>query len=204
MVVMPTAAKKTELGWSLEVLIPKTKIRLGELRPGRVIGFNLQIDSGSDLFYYWTAAEKIISSQHPNTWGDIQFLGSDASLEVVGVKEDETLQYIQPGRPLHVRITDPDMNLNGEEKDKVSATFRADSGDTEILILEETDTETGIFEGTLRTTLNIGEADRGRLEIFEGEQVTAEYIDQARSYGERNEPIKVNLAVTSIGTTLKK
>lgn len=202
--VMPRAGKKTEKGWTFEMLVPKKLLRIGEIKPGRIIGFNLQLDTGSDLYYYWTCAERIISSMHPNTWGDIQFLGSDAKIEIVGEDGKETVQSILPGQPIRVRITDPDMNLDDRQKDKVSVSLRTSAGDLETLILEETGRQSGVFLNTLATGLNIGSASPGVLELFEGEKVVAEYVDQAQAYGERDVPVKAEFRVCSIGTKLAK
>ncbi|MDA1137464.1 MAG: hypothetical protein O3B01_02680 [Planctomycetota bacterium] len=197
----PRVSQKTEKGWTFEMMIPKKLLRKGEIRPGRIIGFNFQLDTGTDVYYYWSANIRIISSLHPDTWGDIQFLGSDAKVAVLS-KDDEEQQSIIPGSPLRIQITDPDMNLADLVKDKVSATLRTEGGDMETLILEETGFKTGVFEGTIATRLNIGGSRQGLLEIFEGEQVGIEYIDQAQSYGERNVPVKTEVRVGSIGLRL--
>lgn len=198
----PKAAKKTDKGWAIEFMVPKKLLRQGEIRPGRIIGFNLQLDTGSDLYYYWTCASVIISSQHPNTWGDIQFLGSDATIEIVDKDGREIARSILPGQPVRVRVTDPDMNLDDLKKDKVSVVLRTDAGDTETLILEETERKSGVFVGAVPTCLNVGVPQTGSLEVFEGEYVTAEYIDQARAYGESNVPIKTSFFVSSMGMKL--
>lgn len=199
--VCPRAAKKTEQGWTVEMLIPKSLLRKGAIKPGRIIGFNLQLDTGCDLYYYWTCAKQIISSQHPNTWGDIQFLGSDAKIEVLD-DQSAPVTSLFPGQPLRVRVTDPDMNLSDTEKDKVSITARTTSGDAEPLILEETQPSSGVFEGALTTALSIGAGAPGRLEVFEGERAELEYIDQARAFGERNVPVQTKVAVGSLGVRL--
>ena len=196
--VAPRVSRETENGWAFEMMIPKKLLRKGDIKPGRIIGFNFQLDTGTDVYYYWSANVRIISSLHPNTWGDIQFLGSDARVEVLS-KDDEEQQAIIPGAPLRIRVTDPDMNLADLVKDKVSATLRTEGGDMETLILEESGFKTGVFEGLIATRLNIGASTQGLLEVFEGEQVGIEYIDQAQSFGERNVPVKQKVQVGSIG-----
>ncbi len=200
--VMPRAAKKTEKGWTLELLIPRSALRQGGLQPGRIIGFNLQIDTGSDLYYYWTANIRIMSSIHPNTWGDVQLLGSDGKIDLVGADGKELVQSILPGQPIRVRVTDPDMNLNDRKKDKVSVTLKTAGGVNRTLLLEETEPASGVFVGAMPTCLNIGGKLPEVLEVFEGETVTVEYLDQVRAYGERNVPVKAVFAVSSIGLKL--
>ena len=201
---LPSAGKHTDNGWTFEMLIPKVLLRKGEILPGRICGFNLQLDTGSDLYYYWTCAELINPSRHPNTWGDIQLLGSDAKIEIVDEEGEQAVESVLPGQPVRVRITDPDMNLNDLKKDKVSTTLCTLGGDVETLVLEETDRGSGVFLGAVRTKLNIGAEEAGALEVFEGETVTVEYVDQARAYGERGISIQTRFTVSSLGTTLSK
>ena len=200
--VMPRAGKKTEQGWNVEYLIPKKLLRLGEIKPGLIVGLNFQIDTGSDLYFYWTCAKKIISSLHPNTWGDVQFLGSDAKIDILEAEGEETAHSILPGDPARIRVIDPDMNLSDLKKDKVALTLRTDGGDIETLVLEETERKTGVFASSVATGLNVGSNKAGTLEVFEGETVTAEYIDQAQAYGERNVSIKAEFRVSSLGTKI--
>lgn len=200
---MPRVGRKTEKGWTLEMLIPKELLRKGEVKPGRIVGFNLQLDTGSNLYYYWTAAAKIQSSEHPDTWGDVQFLGSDGKLELFDADGKETLKSLVPGRTVKVKVTDPDMNLDDGNKDRVSATLRSASGESLVVILEETDVRSGVFEGVAGTRLNIGSALPGVLPVFEGEVVTVEYVDQVRSFGERNVPVRARFAIGSVGTKLE-
>ncbi len=201
--VIQRAGQKTEQGWSIELLIPRTVLRKGSLKPGRIIGMNLQVDTGTDLYYFWTCAKQIISSQHPNTWGDVQFLGSDGRIELLDPEDTQT-DSLFPGQPLRVRVVDPDMNLSELRRDKIGVTARTASGDTEPLILEETQAGSGVFEGALQTTLSIGSSQHDRLELFEGETVSVQYIDQARAFGERNVPIKQKVTVNSIGVEFVK
>jgi hypothetical protein len=199
--LLPRVGKKTEKGWTIEMLIPRTLLRRGEMQPGRILGFNLQIDVGHlDRYYYWTCLDGVKTSEHPNVWGDIQLLGSDAKIELVGADGKETLRAIVPGQPVRVRVTDPDMNLDERKKDKVSVTLRAASGESETLILEETEVSSGVFVGALASRLNIGSRQPSTLQVFEGEKVTAEYIDQVRRTPERNVPVRASFAVSSIGT----
>lgn len=202
--VMPRAGKKTENGWTMEMLIPKSILRRGEIKPGGIIGFNLQIDTGTNVYYFWSSAVQVQVSLLPETWGDIQFLGSDAKIELITRDGAKTQPAIVPGEPVHIRVTDPDMNLDDRVKDKISVTLRAASGDTETLILEETGPSTGVFTGSIGSRLNIGSRQPGVFEVFEGETAVIEYIDQARAFGERNLPIEATFRVGSAGTKLAR
>ena len=200
--VIRRAAQKTADGWTLEVLIPKAILRHGKIVPGRIIGFNLQIDSGTNLYYFWTCAEQVRTSMHPDTWGDIQFLGSDAEIELVHRDGKDKLTSLIPGQTVGVRVSDPDMNLDAKTRDKISVTIRAGNGDFESLILEETEMQSGIFLGSVATKLNLGKATPGVLELYEGETITVEYIDQARAFGERNVPVRAKFSASTSGATL--
>jgi hypothetical protein len=59
------------------------------------------------------------------------------------------------------------------------------------VILEETGEKTGVFEGAIRTDLNLGEAVKGTLALFEGETIDVVYLDQARANGARNVEVKL-------------
>ena len=201
--IMPRAGRKTEKGWTFEMLIPKQVLRKGDVEPGRILGFNLQIDTGSGLYYFWTCDPKLRPSMYPVSWGDVQLLGSDGKVEVID-DEGEPQSSILPGKPLSVRVTDPDMDLDQAVKDKISVTARTTGGDTETLILEETKPSSGLFEASLATTLSIGTAQTGRLQVFEGETVSIEYVDQARAYGEHNVPLEITVAVGSLGVKLAR
>jgi hypothetical protein len=200
---MPRAGKPTAdgKGWTMELLIPRALLRQGEIQPGRIIGFNLQVDTGSGLYYFWSNPIRGRISMKPNTWGDVQLLGSDARIELLGTDGKETLRALIPGQSFRVRVTDPDMNLDDRKKDRVSVSVRS-AGGVETLILEETAERTGVFVGAVPTRLNIGKGRPGLLEVFEGETITVEYLDQARAYGERDVPIKATFPVGSIGMKL--
>ena len=178
-------------------------LAVGDVEPGRILGFNLQIDTGSGLYYFWTCDPKLRPSMYPVSWGDVQLLGSDGKVEVID-DEGEPQSSILPGKPLSVRVTDPDMDLDQAVKDKISVTARTTGGDTETLILEETKPSSGVFEASLATTLSIGTAQTDRLQVFEGETVSVEYVDQARAYGERNVPLQITVAVGSLGVKLAR
>jgi hypothetical protein len=75
---MLRAGKKTPTGWTLEMLIPTAVLRQAELKPGTVLGFELQIDTGTNIFYYWACDNPLVKvSMHPDFWGEIT-LGAPA------------------------------------------------------------------------------------------------------------------------------
>ena len=86
------------------------------------------------------------------------------------------------------------MNLNEKVKDKVSVTVRNARGEQEVAILEETGRDTGVFEGSVRTALALGEQVPGVVSVYEGESLTVTYVDQARANGARNAEIVSRIA----------
>jgi len=58
---------------------------------------------------------------------------------------------IKPGNPISVRVVDPDRSVTAG-KDKITVRATASSGDTvDNVVLEETDTHSGVFEGKILT-----------------------------------------------------
>ena len=78
--------------------------------------------------------------------------------------------------PVMLRVIDPDMNLNSEFKDDFDIDVWSTSNTGGIdLTVRETGNATGIFEGTLFIDYNSDSG--GRLEVSEGDIITAEYED---------------------------
>lgn len=61
------------------------------------------------------------------------------------------------GNPLIIRVVDLDQNLNPTIRDQVSVTLKADgqSNDSEVVVLTETDDDSGEFIGIVQTTSNL-------------------------------------------------
>ena len=54
-----------------------------DMRPGRIVGMNLSICTGTPLYYYWAGTSDVRTSLHADTWGDALLAGSDGKLECV-------------------------------------------------------------------------------------------------------------------------
>jgi hypothetical protein len=72
----------------------------------------------------------------------------------------------------------------------------------QTVLLEETGQNTGVFAATVATRPHVGARSGETLQVFEGETLTAEYLDQLRAYGERNVLLKETLPVGAIGAKL--
>ncbi|MFH1706805.1 MAG: hypothetical protein ABIF71_02685 [Planctomycetota bacterium] len=114
--------------------------------------------------------------------------------------DESAAPAVVPGRPLTVEVTDGDMNLDPQVRDRVRVSVSSVSGDYEEVVLEETGPSTGKFQGAIATRPNIGAFREGVLELFEGEKITVTYIDQAQAYGERNVRVEKEFRVASAGT----
>jgi len=99
-----------------------------------------------------------------------------------------------------IRLIDPDMNLNPDEIDKVEVKIWSDSDVIKkSLILSETSTYTGIFEGEINLDPEI--SNESTLRVSEGDTITAEYVDYTLPdpYGKEDE---LDITTTSVIGTL--
>ncbi len=196
---MQRASKMKGDSWRMECYLPFKLVKNLDVQPGKILGFNFSVCTGTNLYYYWGGADKVRTSDNPDTWGDVLLAGSDGKLKLPeklegerGKQEgDKQIRAVVIGKALKLRVIDPDMNLDSREKDKISVTVKTRHGDSEIVILEETALKSGIFEGALPTALSMGEAIPGVLSLYEGEGVDIVYVDQARANGSRNVEVKV-------------
>jgi hypothetical protein len=190
---MLRAGKKTEHGWMMELLIPKSILREGDLKPGGTIGFELQIDTGTPIYYFWACDQpgRRVST-HPSLWGEAFLAGTDARVEPIDDAMKPSKSFV-PGKPLHVRVTDLDMNLDPAKKDQVAVTVRSRSEDVKTLTLEETSPDSGVFVGSLATRVATGVIVPNILEVVSGEDVAIEYVDAGRANGERNGKVQASV-----------
>jgi hypothetical protein len=206
--VIKTASKKTDAGWTIEVFVPASKFRMLDLQPGRILGMNFSICTGTDLYYYWAGTTKVATARRPDTWGDVLLAGSAGRLECLDKLTAElsagesarAVNAVRIGQPLRIRVTDADMNLSDMVRDRVAVTVAARRGGRQTVVLEETTNTSGIFEGTLPTTLDTGSDAQGVLPLLDGDQIDIVYIDQSRPDGSRDVPVKLTLPTASAVT----
>lgn len=68
---MLRAGKHTPAGWTLELLIPKAALRHADFKPGTTIGFELQIDTGTNVYGFWLNDDpRVHVSTSPHLWGE--------------------------------------------------------------------------------------------------------------------------------------
>jgi hypothetical protein len=178
-------------GYQVEIYLPLACFRKPDLTPGRIIAFNFSIHNGEGAYLRWTTELGKQESMTPSVWGDLVLLGSDARIEIVKPhKPAEQLAAIIPGEPLAVRLTDPDMNTDPHVRNQVKVKFESGEGHALTGYLQETDVNTGIFEGSIDTVEVLAGEERevtnNALPVVSGGYVEVSYYDQARRYGEHN------------------
>ena len=88
---------------------------------------------------------------------------------------------IHEGEPIFIRLTDLDQNLNQLVAETVLVTVTNPvNGDIDVIRLTETGPNTGVFVGYLPTTITTSgsvTSYNGRLSVFEGDKLSASYVD---------------------------
>ncbi|MSU78825.1 MAG: hypothetical protein EXS16_12120 [Gemmataceae bacterium] len=183
---MPRVGKKTPTGWTLEFLIPRSALRENDAKPGVVLGLEVQIDTGTNIYYFWANDNPATHvSMTPSAWGEVILGGSDARLELLDAKSQPT-KGIAVGDSLNVRVTDRDANFDANAKGKLSVSLRASSGDVKSLVLAETEVGSGVYLGTIGTVAKSTRRDADKLEVLPNASISLEYLDQVRANGDRN------------------
>lgn len=186
------AGRRTASGWTLELLITNAALRQGMIKPGAVFGFELQIDTGTNIFYQWANDNPLNQvSTNPSTWGEILFAGADATIDITA-KDLKPLVKLTPGEPFVVRVHDADVNTDPTRRERVSVTVMTRAG-RRVVSLEETGPDSGVFQGLLPTRATPAAAKDNDLELAPDETVTVEYIEPLRADGGRNVTVRTSL-----------
>ncbi|MCX6225143.1 MAG: hypothetical protein NTV01_10425, partial [Bacteroidia bacterium] len=125
-----------------------------------------------------------------NNFGEVFLANASVPANVAGVTTcveeftstangTATVAYTE-NATIYVRVTDGDQNLNSGAVDQVRVTlYNSGTFDSEILILNETGNNTGIFTGSIPSSNSLGAgADNGILYTLAGNSVLATYVDQ--------------------------
>jgi len=90
------------------------------------------------------------------------------------------MDMLHQGEPLFIRLTDLDQNLNPTVAETVIVTVKNPAnGDTEVIQLTETGTNTGIFTGYLPTGNVAATSYNGILSVKAGDTLSVGYVDVA-------------------------
>ncbi len=192
---MPKAGKKTPSGWTVEFLIPRSALRENDIRPGVVVALEVQVDTGTNIYYFWANDNPAIHvSTTPSAWGEVILGGTDARLEWLDAKL-QPVKSLTLGDDLTIRVTDRDPNFDGNVKGKLSISLRAASGDVKTVVLNETAADSGVNVGTIGTTAKKTPRNTDKLEITPADVISLEYLDQVRANGDRNIVLRSELRV---------
>ncbi|RZS93614.1 hypothetical protein [Aquimarina brevivitae] len=103
------------------------------------------------------------------------------------------------GNNLTVRVTDNDLNTNTGTQETVSIVVSSSLGESETIVLTETTSSSGVFEGAFDTIegTNAGTDNDGTLNATDGTVVTATYDDTFDVNGA--DPAAVEASVTLTG-----
>lgn len=184
------ASRRSGGAYSVEAFIPSSLVPAWHPLPGKIIGFNYSINNGEFTYIRWVTNKGLLESVHPNLWGDLLLMGSDA---LVTVSPDE---FIVPGQNITVTVLDADMNLDAAGPDVVWVVVSAElSGDSFPLSLAETGTDSGIFSALLGTVFGVKAKVQDRLSVRPGEIISLDYVDQHASGGRKNVQIHKTIEV---------
>ncbi|MDH5389151.1 MAG: OmpA family protein [Gammaproteobacteria bacterium] len=84
----------------------------------------------------------------------------------------------QAGEPVFIQLQDLDQNLNPAVQETIMVTVVTSSGDEEVLILTETDVNTGIYIGYVQSSSNTVTNYDGFLSLGPDVSITVNYVDQ--------------------------
>ncbi|GIX06480.1 MAG: hypothetical protein KatS3mg115_0883 [Candidatus Poribacteria bacterium] len=104
------------------------------------------------------------------------------------VREDGSpLVVLTPGEVLGVRVEDPDQNAQATERERVHVEiFVAETASPFTMALEETEPDSGLFQGTVGTILGAHEEGGDALVLLGGETLRIAYLDPLVETGATN------------------
>jgi len=189
----------TDKGYTVELFLPRSLFSKPIFCPGWIIGFDCKVAGAHQRGRYsirqsWAGGD----SNRPDRWGDLLLLGTDARIYVQLMDEQGSLaQGIFPGHSYLLTVVDPDRNVNPRLEDTVliSAEVMGGKNDVEVLILKETEKNSGIFRGFIDTQPGRGREVQGVLELMAGNEVRLGYVDFADARGRRKAVVEIKLPV---------
>ncbi len=209
--------------YTLEIFFPRTLLRnLGYFKAGQVLGFHYVINHGvakgqesdPNLIepFVQPYSMKFHYSSHPNSWGNLQLLGTDGNLNILrpdGKPSD--LPIAEVSKVLGLQVIDPDSNTDTAIRNHMTLRvrnrvgFNGDAtspdgrllGDWEDLRLTETGRSTGIFEGWLKLTVLPSINGDGRLSARSGDLLDISYNDFIKTAGEYNQKLAATVHVVA-------
>jgi len=195
-------AKRDATGYTVEAVVFLDALAKPVLTPGMIIGANFSINrqtfAGRNAVQ-WSASKAIGTHSKPDTWGDIVLLGTDATLRFIDPDNaNKAPGHVAVGDVIAVEVTDPDMNILSNSRDRVAVKLSGQqSGQTTLLILEETSRDSGVFRGRCNSQPAFKRARKMRIGLRNGDVLLATYMDARAAYGESNVKIQRAQAIAS-------
>lgn len=175
------ASKRIGNQYTCEVFVDRKAMEDLGLLPGNILGFNFSINNGEGVLIRWVTNMGKNIAIHPNLWGDLLLMGTDAHLDM-GPEE-----FVVPGANISITVTDRDMNLFPEKRDKVWVRVKSlRTEDILPLACMETGKDSGIFVGTLGTIFGSSSRDKHRISVQPDDVVEIYYLDQHAFGGKSN------------------
>jgi uncharacterized repeat protein (TIGR01451 family) len=105
-------------------------------------------------------------------------LGTPSTSEFTSGNNGTTTNSYAANSSVCVRVTDLDQNLTNSVVESLTATVTSSAGDSELVTLTETGTNTGVFTACLTTSTNSGTGtNNGVLRAPVGSLLTVSYVD---------------------------
>ncbi len=184
------ASRRRGNEYTCEVFVDRRAMEGLGLLPGNILGFNYSINNGEEILIRWVTNMGKNVSIHPNLWGDLLLMGTDAHLSPGPEK------FVLPGANIEITVTDHDMNLFPDKQDKVWVRIKSlRTGDLLPLGCMETGENSGVFVGRLGTIFGSSSKDKYRISVQPGDVVEAYYLDQHAFGGKSNVKRVVHLPV---------
>jgi hypothetical protein len=195
-------AKRDATGYTVEAVVFLDALAKPVLTPGMIIAANFSINRqtfGGRNAVQWSASKAVGTITKPDTWGDIVLLGTDATLRFIDPDNvDKAPGHVAVGNVVAVEVTDPDMNILPNSRDRVAVKLSGQqSGQTALLILEETSRDSGVFRGRCNSQPAFKRARKMTVGLRNGDVLLATYMDLRAAYGESNVKIQRAQAIAS-------
>ncbi|MBN1979956.1 MAG: hypothetical protein JW795_00380 [Chitinivibrionales bacterium] len=194
--VIAYASVRKGNAYTVEAFVPSYLFERWHPLPGAIIGFNYSINNGEGILIRWVTDRGKHESVHPNLWGDLLLMGSDAKLQVWPA------DFIVPGQTIRITVTDPDMNLQYDRRDNLWMKVGSHlTGDQLAVELTETTENSGVFQASAATLLALKPKELHRLSTRPGDRISVYYLDLYGSGNKRNtalnHPLQVARAIFS-------
>lgn len=112
---------------------------------------------------------RAVSGVNARTAGQVQFMNACGGQAVVGYASGDTI---------YVQVTDLDQNIDPAVAETIIVVLTDSvTGDTETIILTETGLNTGIFCGSVHSSINTSSSNDGTLSVAANSRLQATYTD---------------------------